>query len=86
MRFEGKHNLFKDLAHRVKNFKNIPKTMAYHHQELVCCYVNSGSDRSSFVKESRTGPGKCTEPGAHEPPKELDPSKSKKLVLHEFGC
>ena len=57
MRFEGKHNMFKDLAHRVKNFKNIPKTMAFRHQELVCYYFNSDSDRSPFCKKSRTGPG-----------------------------
>ena len=38
--------MFKDFAHRAKNFKNIPKTMAFHHQELICYYINSGSDRS----------------------------------------
>ena len=59
MRFEGKHNYFKDLAHRLKCFKNISKTMAYRHQELVCYYVNSGSDCSPFCKESKTGPGTC---------------------------
>lgn len=57
MRFEGKHNYFKDLAHRVKCFKNIPKTMAYRHQESVCYYMNSGKNCSPFCKESKTGPG-----------------------------
>ena len=55
MRFEG--NYFKDLAHRVKSFKNIPKTMAYRHQELVCYYVNSIHDNSPFCKENKAGPG-----------------------------
>lgn len=32
MRFEAKHSYFKSLAHRVKNFRNIAKTMANRHQ------------------------------------------------------
>lgn len=39
MRFEGKHNYFKDLAHRVKCFKNIAKTLATRHQHLMCYYL-----------------------------------------------
>lgn len=57
MRFEGKHAYFKDLAHRVKCFKNIPKTMAYRHQRSTCYYIN-GSRGSPFYKESKTSPGK----------------------------
>jgi hypothetical protein len=57
MRFEGKHNYFKDMAHRVKCFKNIPKTMAHRHQEQLCYYLNSSSDDSPFVKEVMVGPG-----------------------------
>lgn len=53
MRFEGKHNYFKDLAHRLKCFKNIPKSMAHHHQELMCYYVNGSRDRSPFYKEDK---------------------------------
>ena len=55
MRFESKHNYFKDLAHRVKCY--IPKTMAERHQELLCYYLNSASKGSSFVKETMVGPG-----------------------------
>jgi len=61
MRFEGKHNYFKDMAHRVKCFKNIPKTMAQRHQEQLCYYLNSSQssqDNSTFVKEIMYGPGK----------------------------
>ena len=43
MRFESKHNYFKDLAHRVKNFKNILKTMAEQHQEALCYHLISTS-------------------------------------------
>ena len=57
MRFESKHNYFKDLAHRVKCFKNIPKTMAQRHQEFVCYYINSGANCSPFLKENKTGTG-----------------------------
>ena len=52
MRFEGKHNYFKDLAHRVKCFKNIAKSLASRHQRLV-----SAVDR---VKETLVGPGNMT--------------------------
>lgn len=56
MRFEGKHNYFKDLAHRVKCFKNIPKTLARRHQRLVC--YNLAASHSSIFKETMFGPGK----------------------------
>lgn len=56
MRFEGKHNYFKDLAHRIKCFKNIPKTMASKHQQMMCYYRNSGF---KWYKELTAGPGKC---------------------------
>lgn len=58
MRFEGKHNYFKDLAHRLKCFKNVSKSMSHYHQRLVCYYVNSSNLSSPFVKENSTGCGK----------------------------
>lgn len=58
MRFEGKHSYFKDLAHRVKCFKNIAKTMAERHQELLCYYLNTENDVSPFVKNTMVGAGK----------------------------
>ena len=51
------NNYFKDLAHRIKSFKNVPKTMAYHHQRSLCYYVNGNRDQSPFYKESKTSPG-----------------------------
>ncbi len=53
MRFEGKHSYFKDLAHRVKCFKNIPKTMAHLHQELLCFTTNGSYTKSPFVKKMK---------------------------------
>jgi hypothetical protein len=58
MRFEGKHNYFKDLAHRIKSFKNVPKTMATRHQLLMCYYRSSSVDSSIFYKDTNSGPGK----------------------------
>ena len=55
MRFESKHNYFKELAHRVKCFKNIPKTMAQRHQEFMCYHLNG--ENSPFSKDSMAGPG-----------------------------
>ena len=54
MRFESKHNYFKDLAHRVKNFKNIPKTMAERHQEALCYHLRS---ETQLEKNTHVGPG-----------------------------
>jgi hypothetical protein len=56
MRFEGKHNYFKDLAHRIKSFKNVPKTMATRHQLLMCYYRSSSVDSSIFYKDTNSGP------------------------------
>ena len=58
MRFESKHNYFKQLAHRVGCFKNIPKTMAQRHQEFLCYHLNC--DNSPFAKNTMIGPGTCT--------------------------
>ena len=33
MRFEVKHNHFKDLARRTKQFKNIAMSLSHHHQQ-----------------------------------------------------
>ena len=57
MRFEGKHNFFKDIAHRVKGYKNIAKTMAERHQESACYSRNSSQVGSQYCKQSKTGPG-----------------------------
>lgn len=56
MRFESKHNYFKDLAHRVKNFKNIPKTMAERHQEAHCFHMRR-SLGAQLGKNTLVGPG-----------------------------
>ena len=55
MRFEAKHSHFKDLAHRIKNFKNIPKSLAHRYQAWSC-YVNSSAGHGLF-KDFSTGPG-----------------------------
>ncbi len=36
MRYEGKHNYFKDLAQKTKCFKNICKSLAERHQRYLC--------------------------------------------------
>ena len=36
MRFEGKHAYFKELAKKIKNFKNIPYSLAQKNQKVVC--------------------------------------------------
>ena len=57
MRYESKHNYFKELAYQVRCFKNIPQTLAMHHQRLSCLYSNSIDDYL-LLKKVSTGPGK----------------------------
>ena len=38
LRFESKHNYFKELAHRTKNRKNLCKSLAERHQYQQCLY------------------------------------------------
>ena len=45
------------LAHRVKSFKNVPKTMAQCHQEMLCYRLSGGGKGSPFAKNTLTGPG-----------------------------
>ena len=54
MRFEGKHNYFKDLAHHIKQFKNIAMSLSHRHQQLVCYQL---SKPESLVKILETA--KC---------------------------
>ena len=56
MRLEAKHSYFKTLAHRVRNFRNIPKTLAGRHQRLMCYYLNH-PHKSPSIKEGTTGKG-----------------------------
>jgi len=36
MGFEGKHSYFKDLTRKIKNFKNLPLSLAKRHQSIEC--------------------------------------------------
>ena len=58
MRFEGKHNYFKDLAHRVRCYKNIPKTLARRHQHMMS-YIFGTSSISNTPFEKDTSVGVC---------------------------
>ena len=54
MRFEAKHNYFKDLAQKTKQFKNIAKSLAHRHQRLTCYNL---SKSGSLVKSKETPQG-----------------------------
>ena len=43
MRFEGKHQFFKQLSHSTRCFKNISKSFAKRHQLLLCHSLVSGN-------------------------------------------
>ena len=58
MRFEAKNSHFKDIAHRIKNFKNIAKSLSTRHQAWAC-YVNAGSG-GRLEKDLISGPGIIT--------------------------
>ena len=55
MRLEGKHNYFKELAHCIKCFNNVIKTLAEHYQHYAC-YNMSCED--TFDQETSIGPSK----------------------------
>jgi len=43
MRFEGKHKVFKKIVHDTHNFKNILKTLANRHQNMMAFYLSTPS-------------------------------------------
>lgn len=50
MRYEGKHSYFEDLAGKIKNFKNLPYSLAIKHQKIEC------ADAIVFDQETDTSP------------------------------
>ena len=56
MRYEGKHQYFKRWARIMGNFRNIPKTLAMHHQRNLCYELAGGA--SYLHSPTLTGPGK----------------------------
>ncbi|XP_065672251.1 uncharacterized protein LOC136090070 [Hydra vulgaris] len=44
LRFEAKHQYFKQIAHRVKNFRNITKTLAERHQMAKCALLSPANE------------------------------------------
>lgn len=58
MRFEGKHSYFKDLARRVRCYKNIPKTLARCHQHMMC-YTFGTASISGYPFGKNTNVGTC---------------------------
>ena len=53
MWFEAKHAYFKSLAHRIKNFKNIPKSQVSRHQHKMCYVLSTG--KHFCLKETNCG-------------------------------
>ena len=49
----------KDLARCVKCFRNIPKTLASHHQRLMCYYLNSNVIFTSSNITTGSGKRQC---------------------------
>ena len=41
MRYEAKHSYFKRLAQITRNFKNVAKTLAFHHQQYMCYHMSN---------------------------------------------
>lgn len=54
MRFEARHNFFKQLSHVVCNFKSIFKTMAFRNQMMLCYRLLS---EGIFSKNTEIGQG-----------------------------
>ena len=58
MRYEAKHSFFKHLANIVRNFKNIPKTLAARHPHYMC-YQMLESEKYLRHQDTCTG-SQCT--------------------------
>jgi len=48
MRYEAKHHYFKRWATIMRNYKNIPKTLALHYQRYIC-YQLAGNSNNAFL-------------------------------------
>ncbi|XP_028409272.1 uncharacterized protein LOC114531867 [Dendronephthya gigantea] len=68
MRYEAKHSYFKQLALIIRNFTNMPLTLAKRHQHLICYRLQDEcSGLSTFMdKGVDTGPGKTIYAGDSE--------------------
>ena len=64
MRFEAKHSYFKDIARKIKNFKNLPLSLAERHQSMetaAASQIDEGCDADPFPlvdKDIQFGKGK----------------------------
>ena len=57
MRFEAKHSCFKQLAHSLGNFVNLPYSLTSRHQQYQC-YLNSvACEQPHPVDQIEVGPG-----------------------------
>ena len=57
LRFEGKHNYFKEIASRTKNRKNLCMTLANRHQYQQCLYHSSANFLSGHDVDHQTVKG-----------------------------
>ena len=58
MRYEAKHHCFKRWTTIMGNYKNIPKTLAMHHQRYLCYQLADTTNSSFLTKQTSIGPGK----------------------------
>ena len=56
MRYEAKHRQLKEMTSVVRNFKNIPQSLAYHHQRSMCYRM---ADKDGYLtRKEEHGTGK----------------------------
>ncbi|XP_064474056.1 uncharacterized protein LOC135388428 [Ornithodoros turicata] len=55
MRFEGKHQYFKDMARKLHSFKNVTRTLAYRHQYLQA-YILSEAFKTDSLSVAGSRP------------------------------
>lgn len=60
MRYEGKHNLFKQISQSLKNFINITKTLAFRHQSSIFWFFKSKNFKI-FLTNGKAKPVKINE-------------------------
>lgn len=61
IRYEAMHQIFKNIANKTKNFRNIYKTMAVKHQQQMCVKGSIFHDEIDSTKEKKLDPDSIDE-------------------------
>nr|XP_054760174.1 uncharacterized protein LOC129266356 [Lytechinus pictus] len=79
MRFESKHQYFKNLSSVVRNFRNVALTLTTRHQSLQCWQMNAGS----FFQQQESALSNCRQISVLKLPRALQRVLTEMSLVHE---